>query len=81
MIVFPGSFDKYNRLYRVISGYESTSEDPDIKMMIISTMPAWLKQILVMDRLAKENKKMEMNSHNIGLKAQELGVNILERLE
>lgn len=81
MVVFPGSFDKYNRLYRVESGYKPYHEDVNVNMMIISEMPIWIKTILVMDRISKENKKMEINPQTIEFKAHQLGVNLIPRTD
>lgn len=76
MVVFPGSFDRQNRQYKIIAGYEPLPEDPSVYGMYIANMPKWLKTILVMDRIVKENKKTEVNPQTITAKAQQLQITL-----
>lgn len=76
MVVFPGSFDQRNRQYKILSGYESPPENPSVKAIYISSMPKWLKTLLVMDRIVKESKHLDVTPQNIMAKAQQLQITL-----
>lgn len=66
MIVFPGSMNKEGLEYKVLSGYVDNKP-------VIAEMPKWLKTILVMDRVQKENKQIP-TLENVAEKAKNLGI-------
>lgn len=68
--VFPGSIDSQNRQYKVMSGY-----NVETKEMNIAEMPAWLKTLLVMDRVVKETKE-EVTPQTIANKAALLQITL-----
>ena len=76
MIVFPGSIDKQNRQYKILSGYEPSPDNSSVNEMYIAYMPTWLKTLLVMDRITKENKKLEVNVDTITEKARQLQITL-----
>jgi len=76
MIVFPGSIDEQNRQYLILSGYEPLPDNPSVNAMYIANMPTWLKTLLVMDRITKENKKLEVNVDTITNKARQLQITL-----
>ena len=65
--VFPGSISK-GKEYAVESGYIGGKP-------IIAEMPIWIKTLLVMDRLQKEDRK-EATPENIAEKAASLGIRL-----
>jgi Bifunctional DNA primase/polymerase, N-terminal len=76
MIVFPGSIDEQNRQYKILSGYEPLPDNLSVNAMYIAHMPTWLKTLLVMDRITKENKKLEVNVDTITDKARQLQITL-----
>ncbi len=66
MVVFPGSINKLGQEYRILSGYPNNRP-------VIAEMPIWIKTLLVMDRIQKDDKAIP-TAENISLKASSLGI-------